>query len=118
MFTFGKHQRINSKKAISLLLEKGEVIFRYPFTVYFRLHDESDAERGDYSRYVISVPKKNFKRAVARNLIKRRSREAFRLNQHTQLKRADYLFVYVGKDIADYELISARVKEIFSKVGA
>ena len=63
------------------------------------------------------MPKREFKRAVKRNLLKRRMREAVRLNQAECLGDfcADYLLVYISKEICDYSVIEAAVRDILSK---
>lgn len=55
------------------------------------------------SRMMVSVPKKCFKRAVKRNLLKRRIREAYRRNKPSL--PMDILFVYLPKEILSYEQI-------------
>ncbi|MCF0163985.1 MAG: ribonuclease P protein component [Bacteroidales bacterium] len=111
-FGYPKKQRINSRNDIVSLIDKGGVVFRHPFKVYFRTNECG------YPRFAISVPKKNFKRAVARNLLKRRTKEAIRLNIGTfqGCSKFDFLFVYVAKDIVEYSRISEKVTEIFSEV--
>ena len=93
---------------------KGSVFFRYPFKSYML------PGCSEVSRYAIAVPKKNFKRAVKRNLLKRRTREAIRLNQAECLKGkvGDYLFVYIAKDVCTYDEMVAAVREILSKSAA
>ena len=61
----------------------------------------------EYNRILISVPKKLFKRAVKRNLLKRRIRESWR-----RLKGGldsecgvDILFMYSTKEILPYQEI-------------
>ncbi len=74
----------------------------------------------EYSRILVSVPKKHFKRAVKRNLLKRRIREAFRLQkdmlQDGLPSRYDILFTYVDNEIADYGTIRAAVAAILSEI--
>jgi len=60
---------------------------------------------------------------VDRNLVKRRMREAFRLNKDEILQpfiRQDETFcvgiVYVGKEIFDFSTIQAKLKSTFSKL--
>ncbi len=61
-----------------------------------------------FSRMMVSVPKRNFKRAVKRNLLKRRIREAWRLNNSLLgERRVDILFVYLGREIESYARIEA-----------
>ena len=74
----------------------------------------------EYSRILVSVPKKHLKRAVKRNLLKRRIREAFRLQkdllQDGLPSRYDILFTYVDNEIADYGTIRAAVAAILSEI--
>ena len=62
-----------NERRILALLKTGQVAFRYPLKVHFAAVEGT----GDFG---VSVPKRLFKRAVKRNLLKRRVREAFRLN--------------------------------------
>ena len=113
-FSYPKAQRLCQREVLADLSAKGSVIFKYPFKAYM-LPGSSDV-----SRYAVAVPKKSFKRAVKRNLLKRRTREAIRLNQAGCLrgKVGDYLFVYIAKDVCAYEEMEAAVKEILSKSAA
>ena len=109
-FSLPRKDIIRSKKEIETLLSKGEVLFRYPLKVYC-LRDTGNGT----SRMMVSVPKRNFKRAVHRNRLKRLVREAFRLNRN-MLGGTDYdiLFVYLGKEIKEYAAIESRIREIFT----
>lgn len=66
-----------------------------------------------FSRIMVSVPKRGFKRAVKRNLLKRRIREAWRLNNSLLGdRRVDILFVYLGREIESYERIQTSLTSI------
>lgn len=109
-----KRERLNSKKEIALLLDKGETSFRHPLKLYCRKGNGCG-----FSRLMVAVPKKNFKRAVKRNLLKRRMREAYRLNKHIlDGLEADLLFVYVSKEAEEYGNIEKRVRELLEGVVA
>lgn len=63
-------------------------------------------------RIMVSVPKKNFKRAVKRNLLKRRIREAYRLQKNIlEGMDTDILFIYGTKEVLSSEQIHALVGE-------
>ena len=67
---------------------------------------------------MVSVPKKLFKRAVKRNLLKRRIRECWRKQKHdlTISGGTDILFIYPTKEIQTYEQIYSSVGEIIKKI--
>lgn len=105
--TLPKEERLHGKKDIAFLLAKGKFRtcrrFRYCFI----------ADNGlPYSRMMISVPKKLFKRAVKRNLLKRRIRESYRLqkNLFPENRGADILFIYNSREISCS-------RDVFSDVG-
>ncbi len=75
---FVKAERLHSKKLIAQLFSEGHSFFKYPFKVVFLEVDRSDTAP---VALLLSVSKRNFKRAVARNKIKRLMREAYRKNK-------------------------------------
>lgn len=110
--TFSKQERVCGTSAVSTLLQKGK------WGVCGPLKFCSLATEGaECSRIVVSVPKKFFKRAVKRNLLKRRIREAYR-TQKTMLDgvRFDILIYYNTKEVLDSETIRAAVAEVLAQV--
>ena len=72
---------------------------------------------------LFSVPKRNHKRANKRNTLKRRMREAYRLNNdalHAAIKEhgmdVDIAFVYSTKDLLPYKTIEHAVRRILAEV--
>ena len=82
LFSFPKKEKLTSKIIIDRLFKDGQSKFKYPFRVLF-LSDEVYSE--PFPQLVISVSKRNFKRAVDRNRIKRLIREAYRLQKEELL---------------------------------
>ena len=79
LYSFPKKEKLTSKIIIDRLFKDGQSRFKYPFRILF-LSDEVYSE--PFPQLVISVSKRNFKRAVNRNRIKRLIREAYRLQKH------------------------------------
>ena len=100
---------MNERQILSLL-KTGQVLFHYPLKVHYR---EGSGAFG------VSVPKRHFKRAVKRNLLKRRVREAYRLNAARQGGLPYDLFVqYIGKEVEDYERIDQSLAKILDDLAA
>lgn len=110
--TLPKKERLCGKTGISKLLANGKhgniPGFRFCYLSGNQL---------DYNRIMVSVPKKIFKRAVKRNLLKRRIRESWRLQKETLNARGvDILFTYSTKEILKFEDIQAAVAKVIEKI--
>lgn len=111
--TFSKEERICGEKSVSRLLAKGH----YGIEGSFRFC--STCNGMNFSRIMISVPKKMFKRAVKRNLIKRRIREAYR-HQKDIVKDtpADILLIYNSKELLPYDDIFTQIGNILQRISS
>ena len=111
--TLPKEERLCGKTGISHLLAKGKH-GNVPNMRYLCLKDNGK----EFNRIMVSVPKKLFKRAVKRNLLKRRIRESYRKQKHElNLKSGvDLLFMYSTKEILSYEEIYKTVGQIIRKI--
>jgi len=100
------------ERRILALLQTGDVVFHYPLKVYFAQVEGG----GDFG---VSVPKRLFKRAVKRNLLKRRVREAYRLNAgRLGGRRPDIFIYYVGKQAEEYERIEKSLVAVLDDLAA
>ena len=119
-FTLHKEERLCSQKTIEELFSSGESFLAYPLKVVF-LKTESFQPYPVHAAFTVS--KRNFKRAVMRNLLKRRMREAYRLNKlpfYDDLVakglQIAIMFVYIGKDPAEYTPIEKAMISAFKKL--
>jgi ribonuclease P protein component len=108
-FTFKKEERLKSKTAIDELFEPhSEEVYVYPLKVKFIIKETEKP----LPQTGIIVPKRKFKNAVDRNLLKRRIREAYRLNNQ-ELKKAcianqkgiHLMFLYMSSHTEDFHKI-------------
>ena len=106
-FGFSRAERLTGKKNIEELFQRGSSFFLHPFLIKYRNCED------DCHRILISVPKKKFRRAVDRNLIKRRIREAYRLNKHLLYNQPiDFFhvgFIYQDDSILTYAEIEHKL---------
>jgi ribonuclease P protein component len=113
-FTFKKEERLSKEKNIQELFDKGSSFYLYPFKVFFMKNPDPTYP---VHQVLISVSKKNFKKAVDRNLIKRRIREAYRLNKN-QLGEQNKLliaYLYSVKEILPSAQIHERLIKTFKR---
>lgn len=112
--TLPKKERLCGKTSISRLLAKG----RHGNVPGIRFCFLFDSTSTRTNRILVSVPKKLFKRAVKRNLLKRRLRESWRKQKHTLSAGVGYdiLFTYSSKEILSYEEIYEAVGKVIEKI--
>ena len=120
-YTFTKEERLCNKKLIDELFHNGSSFLCYPFKVSWLLLSVPQLFP---AQVLLSVSKKRFKRAVDRNLLKRRIREAYRLNKqqclYSGLQGSDKCIVfsigYIGKEIGSYELIQKKMLKMLAEL--
>lgn len=127
LYTLGRTERLKSRSRIDRLFAAGTGGLVYPLR-YLILEEDvpvSLRETADSGvSILVSVPKRHHKRAVRRNLIKRRIREAYRLNKlpltekirGKQGKTLLLAFLYISDGVADYQAIENAVRKIIAKV--
>ena len=107
-----KNEKLCSRTAIDRLFAEGSSFIVYPIRV------ESAPPR-----FFINIPKRNFKRAVKRVYLRRRIREAYRLNKQIlteplsrQSRTAHLAFLYLDKNLNDFHFIEKKVIEILERL--
>ncbi|MCK9452493.1 MAG: ribonuclease P protein component [Bacteroidales bacterium] len=117
---FPKAERLHGHNAIANLFSNGKSFYQHPFKVVVF---EAVADENPPLRMLISVSKRNFKKAVDRNRTKRLCREAWRLqksalNQHlaSQNIRLDVALIYTAGRILPFADISRKIKVILQRL--
>lgn len=115
--TLSRDERLRSFGAIRRLFKDGRGGFIYPlrYIVYAEPSEELAAS------VLFSTPKKFHKRANRRNLLRRRMREAYRLNRELLASEGktgtvELALIYSTKEIHDYKTIENAVKRVLAHV--
>ena len=111
-FSFGKEERLCSRKVIDKLFTEGESFIVYPLKIVFL---KSSVPLKSPVQAAFTVGKRNFKRAVHRNLIKRKIREAYRLNKYLLYEALHDLnvavfVIFIGNSIPDFKQVEDAMK--------
>ena len=114
--SFGRREKLKSRKAIDALFQKGRSVVHFPIRVKYvvlPLTEEAETAQAGFT-----VSKKYFKRAVQRNRIKRLLREAYRLQKAPllqlladQKQSAQLFFIYTDKSLPDYTTVFAAMAQ-------
>jgi len=111
--SFGKSQKLKSKKLIDQLFVEGKNIKSYPLKlVYTRINNSENIAL----KTGVSVPKKLVKTAVKRNRIKRMMREVFRKNKYlVNNDLSSYyalMFIHISREEMSYEKLEKSMIKI------
>jgi len=116
--TLRKEERLRGKRVFSYLFDHGHTFFQTPYKVFW-------LKTFDTALYpvcfAVSVPKRRFKRAVKRNLLKRRTREVFRTNK--QILNAvvtdgqvHLMIIYTSGSLLTYAELEESMKKILQRI--
>ena len=124
-YTLPRSERLRSLTAIRRLFGEGRSGFVYPYRYVWLAGKQSDEVPSDGRgiEVMFSVPKKFHKRANKRNLLKRRTREAYRLSRESLVERAkergvelQLALIYSTKECHNYKTLENAVQRILAQV--
>lgn len=124
-FSYNKFEKLKSRKQIELLFAKGKSISAFPVKVFYLPVDHTPMHPVQVG---VGVSARNFKKAVDRNTIKRRMREAYRLHKlplHeylvAQQKSVAVFILWIDKQMpttaALQELMPAVIEKLIKQLG-
>jgi len=110
---FSRAERLRQSSLITRLFEEGKALHAYPLRmVFLRIGQVSAMPH----QALFTASKRHFKKAVTRNLLKRRMREAYRLNRSI-LRSGDgrslppmaIAFMYIGREVAPFGEVQDKI---------
>ena len=117
--SFHKNEKLKSRKSIEYLFKYGRTYSLPPLKAFYRQSESSESR----TKVAVAVPKKAIRHAAKRNLVKRRIREAYRLNKNLLDPGADItnspqeiVFLYQGADVLSYAKIQAAMRILLYKL--
>lgn len=135
-FKFSKEERLRHRSLVEKLFRKGKSFYEFPLRVtWLKLTPEELAENFcdhtpegiDGLQVMITVPKRKRKRAVDRVLLRRRIREAYRLNRlplksaalsNPKLATFSLSFVYIHDENLPFDFIQQKMKKALGRLEA
>jgi len=118
-YTFNKKEKLKSRKSIESLFRSGSTFSSPPFRLLYRKVEDLSVP----VQMTVAIPKRNIRRAVDRNLLKRRTREAYRLQKSGLLEKVtgkntsyQVLLLYHSTGIADFRTIHSAVRVLLTRL--
>lgn len=119
-YTFQRGERLKSRKVIGALFKTGKSFGQYPLRlVYMPMEERRSAFP---AQFAVSVPRKKFPGAVARNRIRRQLREAWRLNKHRLYRALEkeerqyaLMAIYVAQETLPFAEVERAVQQMIRR---
>ncbi len=119
-YKLNKDEKLTSRTAINLLFGEGKSLMAFPVRAAYRLRPAGEHP----VQFLISIPKKRIRRAVNRVMLRRRIREAYRLNRRDLLLAkldgkncgVDIAFVYLDNSPAPYDVINEKMRLLLLRI--
>lgn len=132
--TLRKSERLRHRSLVNALFERGQALYSYPLRMQWMATDSATLDAGFRAsrplrlgplQMMITIPKRKHRHAVDRVLLRRRVREAYRLNR-LSLRELAYAtadggtislsFIYISDKICDYAQIEKSMRRLLGQV--
>ena len=116
-YSLPQSERLKGKIRIDNLFANAKGVLAYPYRVLFTPNGT------DKNIIMVSIPKRKFKHAVDRNLLRRRTREAYRLNktllsEQTNSIGLDIAFLYIGDKKEEFKYLQKKMCDALNKIAS
>lgn len=119
-FSYGKEEKLKSRKLTDQLFRQGKSFTLFPLKVFYM----PVAEQMDFPvKAGVGTSSRNFKKATDRNRVKRLLREAYRTEKmglidyaKTNRKQVAIFFLYIDRVLPDYALIKSKMPIVIGKL--
>ena len=113
-------EKLCSRTSVNLLFDEGKSLMAFPLRAAYRMRPAGEHP----VQFLISIPKKRIRKAVNRVTLRRRTREAYRLNRRQLLipvleqlgVGVDIAFVYLDGSPAPYDVINERMINLLTRI--
>ena len=119
-YKLNKDEKLCSRTAVNRLFGEGRSLMAFPLRAAYILRPRGE----NPPQFLISIPKKRIRKAVGRVTLRRRVREAYRLNRRELLLQpleqsglgVDIAFVYLDTTPAPYSVINERMIHLLTRI--
>ncbi|MEM9918538.1 MAG: ribonuclease P protein component [Bacteroidota bacterium] len=120
-FTFNKAERLKSRKLIGQLFREGSSLSAYPLRLIWMPIDKAEGEF--HVQFAHSIPRRAFPKAVDRNRLGRKLKEAYRLHKHLLYEHLPagnqqqyaFMVIYIAKEPMPYRKVASAVRKMIRK---
>lgn len=132
--TLRKGEKLRHRSLVERIFAEGKSVYAYPLRAVWRVYNADELEKNfrtgvppriDSMQMLITVPKKKRRHAVDRVLMRRRIREAYRLErlelkqivrQSEEMRLLSIAFIYIAEKNEDFGIVRSRMQKLLGKI--
>ena len=124
-FTYQKKDKLKSRKQTQFLFAKGQSMNAFPIKLIYTIETLESAESPESATLQAGVgaPSRTFRKAVARNRVKRLLREGYRLERPAFMEaaaikglRINLFFLYTDATVIAQAAIQEKIKQLLARL--